>query len=135
MKHLPIIVATAYLCLFCIGCTFRQGDYEVALPNGYKLARIYENGLLVADASNSVILHPNVEKYTVLENFVVGVCGRSRFPSSQEPFGYFIIDTKTGEVQSGLSDVDFQAVINTCCGLSEIPDLRVPDRNDDWTGR
>jgi hypothetical protein len=103
------------------GCMFGVGgfaDYEVPLPNKYRLVRtgldeiaIY-NDLTSPDVSHPrVIIGPTVHEMNFTGDIVYGSVVKPRFERifTDTPEGYFILNTKTNEAQVGLERLDWLA--------------------------
>lgn len=64
------------------------GDYEIRLPNGYLLARVYSKPIIVVAPNRRVVMGPTVERYAVKGDIVVGSVAQNgkRF--------WFVLNTK-----------------------------------------
>ena len=111
----------------CFGC----GDYEVALPNGYKLVRMGRNKvvILLPDFAGTAI-SPTVRQYAVLSDVVTGYAEPpppSLNPGSEEPElkGYFVVDTASGKTWVGLERATWLERLREF-GISDEPKLIRP---------
>jgi hypothetical protein len=109
--------------IFCLvsGCMFGVGgfaDYEVQLPNKYKLIRSSREEVEVySDFSSSdislpkVIVGPKVTEINFTGDIVYGRVVKPSYEVSisHTPEGYFILNTKTNEAQVGLKRFDWLA--------------------------
>jgi hypothetical protein len=89
------------------------GDFEIALPHGYVLARNSPDIKLIADPSGAVVVRPSVRRYRVVGDLVVGEIGAyDSHPSDRmEIVGYFILDTRTGDIQRGMDEARWRAAM------------------------
>lgn len=99
------ILLTSFL-LVATAC----GDYEIALPHGYKLGRIYSGAFVVVGPNNRVLVD-------ALHGLQIGRNGDIVFgvaddaPSPAQPVGadrrYFVLNTATGELANSLSEAAY----------------------------
>jgi hypothetical protein len=97
--------AIALLLVLC-GC-----DTGIAkLPHGYSYVQIDGvNGMIVADATHEVAVEPNVKRYALVGDFVVGERNDAELsPKLSRRFGYFIFDTRDGNYVEGLNERQFE---------------------------
>jgi len=120
-RSLPIV----FCCFLWTSC-----DREKRLPNGYRLTIIESvprDVFLIVDRERSPITPANVPKLGKWKGFVFGLFEPAFLPgSSQEfppfPAGYFIINTRTGEVDRGLTETDFLRRLREI-GIKDKPEL------------
>lgn len=77
---------------------------EIPLGNGYRLSYHGEWGTKIWGTPDWPVLGPNVELYSVAGDLVIGLVGKPR-RTEQETYGYsgyFILNTRTGNLQQGL---------------------------------
>lgn len=100
LKHLRWM-ALAALALVC-GC---GGDYRLALPGGYALARANSMQHSVMDSTGTLVVMPDVVELGRSGDVVFGRTERPADPSLDlggEP-GWFLLRTTDGTVRTGLS--------------------------------
>lgn len=105
----------------------RGWDYRIALPRGYELVRVYSGNVGICSSQTIEIIGPNIERYAVLGNVVVGYVTGLRQFEQVEKTGYFILDTKTSRVQTGLTEKQWLAHLKKA-GISKKPRLKRPMR-------
>jgi hypothetical protein len=107
------------------------GDYEIELPNGYRLVRVYGSTICL-DKGIDQLLAPTVDGYRVHGDIVVGHVSwdehYSRNVSPSVP-GFFLVDTKKGTLFQGLSEEEWLKVLKKH-GITGSPQLRRPSRWD-----
>ncbi|WP_338242230.1 hypothetical protein [Aurantiacibacter hainanensis] len=92
--------------LFLTGCV--SGEANDTLPNGYRFVELSDgNGAIVSDEGDFAV-YPNVLEYRLENERVVGkrVLATDNTDYSHpftEGLGYFVFDTRTGELIQGLS--------------------------------
>ena len=102
----------------------------VALPNSYYIERDRSGQLVVVDRREKVILAP-LAGYAVSGSIVTGLVGApydgksypndTPLPPSPEP-RYFVLDTSTGRLQSGLAEANWKAQL-MALGIQHTPEL------------
>ena len=108
------------------------GDYSVGLPRGYTLIRVYSGAVLIANPSHEIIISPNIDKYEVIGNIVIGHVSREGLPSNEAADsvpGFFILDVRNGTIQQGLTEQAWLLALNKL-GITERPNLHKPSRFD-----
>lgn len=124
-------IGSSLISVICLGLLISCGDYSVSLPNGYSLARIYSGAILIHHTSKGVVINANVDRYKVLDEFIVGHVTLAELTPERnysKP-GYFIINTKTNEVKEGLDKQVWLETLKKMKIMSE-PDLSKPSRFD-----
>lgn len=98
------------------------GDFTKELPNGYKLERTNSETVFIAGKDSWAVIGANIDGYRVINNFVIGHISKSQLPDesiSEKKIGYFILDTKTGDIEKGMSKIKWdlslrkKGIINT----------------------
>lgn len=85
-------------------------DFGLALPNGYEVVRVSGGTFLITDHTNFVRIDPLIEEYAMRGKWVIG--RTSYYERDQgEVEGFFVLDTKTGKLQQGLSNKQFQQAL------------------------
>lgn len=95
------------------GCATASQQSVVALPEGYYIQRDRSSELDLVKRGGSTVLNGPIAAYAVYRNLVVGCTGtwpprssgypnEAAFPGSPDA-KYFILDTKSADLQSGLS--------------------------------
>lgn len=116
------------------------GDYQIRLPGGYYLTRVYARAFLISysgsdgqNTSGEVVVNATVDRYKVLDSLVVGHVSTLDYMSPEEKAaskpGYFIVNTKTHEVKQGLDKKTWLASLQSF-GFTGEPDLSKPSRFD-----
>ena len=95
-----LILAFALCCLH--GC-FPTSDYFLRLGNGYSLARTQNRNVGLCNAHGEQVVGPQIDKYQVYPQAIVGHVLKYPDPYFQSIPGYFVVDVKTGKVYQGLS--------------------------------
>jgi len=98
-------VTIALLLVLC-GCDTGTSK----LPHGYSYVQIDGvNGMIVADATHEVAVEPNVKRYALVGDFVVGERDDAELGLKlSKRFGYFIFDTRDGKYVEGLNEQQFE---------------------------
>ncbi len=133
MRPIALILA---LVLSMTAC----GDYQIRLPGGYYLTRVYAGAFLISFRDQDgqrlygdVVVNATVDSYQVLDNLVIGHVSILDYMSPEEKEvskpGYFILNTKTHDVKQGL---DKKAWLDSlqAQGVSSEPSLGKPSRFD-----
>lgn len=109
------------------------GDYATSLPGHYSLVRVYSGAVLISNPEHVVVINPNVESYKVIDGLVVGYVTAPEYLSPEEKAvskpGYFVLNTKTREVQQGLNKTMWLDTLRLLDVKSE-PLLNKPSRFD-----
>ena len=103
----------------------------VALPNDYHIERTRSGELVLENARGKALISP-LAGYAVYGVIVTGLAGPephndgsyandTPLPESSEP-RYFILDTSTGQLQSGLSAQDWKARLKAL-GTTDAPEI------------
>jgi hypothetical protein len=104
-------------------------DYEIPLPGGYKLVRDGYKARIIVDAKGVTVLGPDVTGLALAGPFYVA--GELAEPGEQmrawPAKGRFLIDTRTGVAQTGLSIAGLAKALKAN-GAPEPPDLLPPAR-------
>ena len=144
MKYLTALAALSVLTVvtMCLkGCPGIHPDYEVALPNGYALARANPYDIAICDQRRIRVVPPRVASLGVWGDLVFGQVEASHNPSledddewtraekarQEKAIGYFLINTKTHEVRLGLAKDAWLAALHES-GVPGEPKLRKPSR-------
>lgn len=113
------------------GC-FWKGDYGIALPNDYELARIWSGAYTIANEQRALVVGLTVTKYAVKGSIVTGLVTHKRVEDHSGLMGkegYFVLDTATGALQDGLSEQEWRETLASR-GISPPPVLKEPSRKD-----
>ena len=78
------------------------GDFGIKLVGGYSLSRISGGTFQIVSPSRSIAVPPLVVEYAVAGKWVVGRTELDKGESGSVT-GYFILDTKSGMVNTGLT--------------------------------
>ena len=107
------------------------GDYEIHLPGGYSLIRVYAGAVLIGAPEAGVRIEANIDGYKVLNDLVVGhisIAEHSPEKEMSKP-GYFILNTKTHEAKQGLEKKVWLDLMQAL-GITNEPSLGKPSRFD-----
>lgn len=88
---LALVVLTT--CLACAG-----GDYQIALPRGYFIARVKPGDFALIEPDGRAVAVRTVKAYMVHEQLVIGQTA----PSPEGEPLYFIVNTQTNSVRTNL---------------------------------
>jgi hypothetical protein len=111
------IFLLAFLCL--IGTRVRS---EVPLVAGYYLLKHDSFSVVVVGPDNSFVISEQVAGVAVVNTHIVGIVedpGEYRYPGWNFPIGYFVIDTTTGNVSTGLDPLSAEKLLK-----QKVPRLR-----------
>ncbi|MFH1157905.1 MAG: hypothetical protein V1721_03345 [Pseudomonadota bacterium] len=98
-------VMTMFLFALLLGC----GKGEVDLVAGYKYVQLDGSNHAISDRDNRMVVDPNVKWYRVIETYIMGERDDANIdPQLSKQYGYFILDTRNGQLIEGLSKFDFQ---------------------------
>lgn len=85
---------------------------SVQLGAGYKYVHLDGRNSTIADNNNHMIVDPNVKRYRIIGPLVVGVRVDADIDSSlSQNYGYFVLDTRNGQLVEGLNSADFERVL------------------------
>ena len=109
-------------------------DRSISLSNGYRLIRTNTDFVLLVRGEKHAIhmlIKPDITEYKVIGNLVVGLAIPPFSPNVNTAdignWGYFLLDTKTGELHKGLCRADWESILAEH-KLTERPRLREPSR-------
>lgn len=106
------VVTRTLLLITCanLGCS---DDYTVPLPNGYVVARVYSGGFGIVNPQNHGVtpLSTSEIAVAVVGDIVAGEVDPSNYRTRTESTGYFVINTRTDEIQTNLSWNQFRGVL------------------------
>jgi hypothetical protein len=96
-------------------CANNMGEYSFDLPNGYRIERYNSREVMIVDRESRVVVAGLVREYAIDRSFVIGRAdlpptsaeNQARYYSDVRP-GYFVVDTSTGEVSLGLSELEWK---------------------------
>lgn len=129
-----VLVLICSLGLMILPVLMGSGDYSIPLPNGYHLVRTYSNHVVMSKPPvDEGVLGAPIESYAVSGQIVIGCVGSAEgygYPQEEQP-GYFIVDTKTGQVRKGLNSKEWKSILSSL-GLRKIPNLMSPNRTQAW---
>lgn len=135
--RLAIVSRSSLLTIAILGLT-ACGDYSICLPNGYRLVTA-SGGFVVTDeplgpgTSVEIVVSSDVAKYDVVGELVVGHVttheGMAPIEKRQSKPGYFIVNTGTGWVVTGLTRAHWRAKLASR-GVTEAPWLTQPSSLD-----
>jgi hypothetical protein len=85
---------------------------EIDLGNGYRFIKTDSVNGSIVDRQNVNVAEPNVVRFEVVGNFVVGERKESDldFPFSRQ-FGYFYLNRATGEYKEGMSKAELDGFL------------------------
>lgn len=105
-----------FAALFTFGCaTSSSSPFVVALPNGYQIVRGKTSEPMIVKKSGGVVIPAPVSRYTVIRDVVVGA----------EDQTYFVLNTRTGEVNKGLADAAYNDKLKSL-NIPAAPELSPP---------
>ena len=99
--------------LFILGCSDPAPEH---LSNGYYFART--NGYNTYIIKNKApVVDTYIAEYEVIAGYIIGIREKSRNPDGpkhllSEKYGYFVLNTKTGELKQSVSKQEYLAVKN-----------------------
>lgn len=149
-----IFLLTLVFLLF-LGC-FIQGDYQINLPNGYLLVRSNSYDISIfgpEESSHTRVIPPLIVAVGVSEDLVFGKVEDSHDPwlldndqlardekaEQEKAWGYFLLNTKTHDVQISLTKEAWLVVLRDN-GIQSEPQITKPSRSfiqvltDGWHG-
>jgi hypothetical protein len=101
MKRVLFILAVALLS----SC----GQGETELISGYKLLDLGGHSA-ISDPNNNAAVEADVIRYEVMDPFIVGERVYHDELSSPK-YGYFILDTRSGQLLEGLNEAQFETAL------------------------
>jgi hypothetical protein len=132
------------------GCATSRTDFVVALPNGYQIVRGKSSDPMIVKKSGGTVVPGPVASYTVIRDVVVGIVqpasnakaassarpaadvkpapdGKppSDKPAGPEKTGYFVLDTRTGELGKDLSESAYNERLESL-NIAPSPELSPP---------
>ncbi|SRR6266487_1910493 len=97
------------LCIFSVAC----GEKVVDLGAGYKYVRLDGPNAAISDHDNHMVVDPNVTRYKVIGSYIVGERADANIDKRlSRNFGYFIVDTRTGQLVEGLDRPAFENALH-----------------------
>jgi hypothetical protein len=90
----------------------------IVLPNGYEIVRNKASQPIIVKGGGRQVAGP-VGAYVVVRDVVMGVS------QATPPSGYFLLETASGEVSTGLSEEDWKARLEQA-GVKQVPTLNPP---------
>ena len=104
MKHSIFgAVPLALLALAISACP--GGDYEIALPHGYFIARVQPDDFGLIAPDRRTVMIRTVKRYRIVHDVVFGET------SGGEPL-FFILDTRQNSMKKGLAAADWARHLN-----------------------
>ena len=104
------------------GCATSRSDFVVALPNGYQIIRGKTSEPMIIKKGGRTVVPGPVASYTVIRDVVVGLvqpaphdqtskdqkpAAAGDKPGPGDKTGYFVLNTRTGEVAKNLAESDY----------------------------
>lgn len=116
---LPLVVV-----LVLVGC---GGNFRIALPNGYEMMSEYTGQVWILGPDGRDVVAATVDGYAVIDSVVVGhvSLGLGRSAKNYSKPGYFVLDTKTGQVVQGMDKKEWLARLKDL-GVTTAPQLHTP---------
>lgn len=124
---IPVLVHGIYF--------FFGRDYQIHLPHGYRLTRIWGSTVMMTGYGCNI--EPNVTGYRVCGGTIVGRVSAVGLPpeySEVSQPGYFLVDTRTHKVLQGLDERHWTRLLAER-GVTRTPRLFRPSRWDALLGR
>lgn len=107
-------------------------DYRISLPNSYTLVRVNAAEILISNHKRSLVIYPNIDKYQIYDNYIVGHVSIPDLPPSHtgdsKP-GYFIINTQTHKIYEGLEKQEWVHLLHEL-NITTSEKLHRPSRFD-----
>jgi hypothetical protein len=125
MKRHPKVLLISLCMLVFLGLTCLVGTRvrsEVPLTAGYFLLKHDPFSVVVVEPDGSIVVAEQVAGVAVVKTHIVGIVedpGEYRYPGWNFPLGYFVIDTKTGKVSTGLDQQSAEKLLK-----QKVPRLR-----------
>jgi hypothetical protein len=112
--------------LALVGSCGGSSDYVRPLPNGYRFVRANVHEAAIADSAGWLVVGPTVTQLGHTSDIVFGTIVRYEDADSVKGrTGHFLLDTRTREVRTGLSESDWLAVL-AARGVRHRPKLESP---------
>ena len=124
-RRIVLVFVMSGLFVLFSGCS----DFKIKLPNGYVLFRANATEIYIIDPKrivDRIIVFPHIEKYNVINTIVVGnvVSAEGEMKEYSDP-GYFILETNTGKVTTGLTKDSWLLKLKEL-GVDSEPELKIP---------
>lgn len=98
-----------------------EGDFHCLLPNGYSLNRTDAETCSIegplGQAGSNPIVSPNILELQVNGNVVYGLAYQSQSLIETTVAGYFVLDTTSGTVETGMKEADWLTVLRNRYGI------------------
>ena len=117
------------------GCAASRSDFVVALPNGYQIIRSKTSEPMIIKKGGRMVVPGPVASYTVIRDVVVGQVQATPAdqkppasgdkPSAGDKTGYFVLNTRTGEVGKNLSESEYNERLKAL-NIPPAPELSPP---------
>ena len=117
------------------GCAASRSDFVVALPNGYQIIRGKTSEPMIIKKGGRTVVPGPVASYTVIRDVVVGQVQATPAdqkpptsgdkPSAGDKTGYFVLNTRTGEVGKNLSESEYNERLKAL-NIPPAPELSPP---------
>jgi len=127
--------ALLILVLMANACAAKPSPAVVALPNGYYLQASRGDELSVVKSSGRAVIPGPIAAYAVSRNIVMGALGKppplARTYTNDLPFKgdantrYFILDTLTGKVVTGLDEAAWKMQLESL-GVASPVEVHTP---------
>lgn len=93
---------------FLFACERQSSD----LGHGYKLIGLDGQNAAIEDKNHRVVVDPNVVRYRVLGNYVVGERGNADIDDRlSKRYGFFVLDMRDGRYVEGLDEKNFRRAL------------------------
>lgn len=111
---------------------YARGDYALQLPNGYELIRTNASTLMIwtpQGADRQCVVPPKITKVGGSGDVVFGYVQKDPAADAgyEQVEGFFILNTKSGEVSTGLAKGEWLRALATHA-IREDPRLQKPSR-------
>jgi len=112
-----------------LGVAACGGPYD-DLPNGYRFFRANSHQQVITKAGMGVVVEADVAELAILGDLVVGfaepeVVFEGQPPPPRTEPGFFVLDTRTGQLQDDLSRAQWLGALGAR-GIDEPPELHAP---------
>jgi hypothetical protein len=113
------------------GCATSRSDFVVALPNGYQIIRGKTSEPMIIKKGGRTVVPGPVASYTVIRDVVVGLVPATQpaaagdKPGAGDKTGYFVLNTRTGEVGRNLSESEYSERLKAL-NIPPAPELSPP---------
>jgi len=120
-----LIVLAALVALYLGAVFFTSHDYGIRLPGEYELVHFYSGGNAIVEGLSDIVVGMNVDRYDVVDYLVVGHVSAQTVSYAPEPEvpGYFIVDTKNGKIDKGMTRGEYTAALRDH-GIANSPKLK-----------